>query len=144
MRPRQLIVWVTGMVMLSEALLGCEGLRPSPEPPWSRVAIAGVAEVAGHWEGLMSSTPPAHHLEGEDWVRATIRPDGSYEFASYRMIGVFSGKGTAAVENGDLISRTDRGRITCSLYVAESRRMLRVTGVTGEGVELSARLLPVR
>ena len=136
-------VWIV-LMLVSVLPWGCESLRPSEEPNWTRASIGVPAEVAGRWEGLMSSAPPAHHLTGEDWVRATISPDGAYEFASYRMIGVFSGKGKAAVENGDLVSRTDRGRITCSLYVAEGRRMLRVTGVTGDGVELSARLMPVR
>ncbi len=143
MRRWTLTVWIL-LMLVSVLQWGCESLRPSEEPNWTRASIGDVAEVAGRWEGLMTSAPAAHHLTGDDWVRATIGPDGAYEFASYRMIGVFSGKGTAALENGDLVSRTDRGRILCSLYVAGGRRMLRVTGVTGDGVELSARLMPVR
>jgi hypothetical protein len=131
-------------VFVSGILVGCERPRQIQEPQWTRVPIADVAIVAGRWEGLMTRSPQSHPWTTDDWVRVTIGADGSYEFASYQMIGVFSGKGTLALEHGELVSRTGRGRVACSLDVAGNQRMLRVLGVTSDGVEYSAKLTPAK
>jgi hypothetical protein len=131
-------------LVLSGLLTGCETAARLQEPSWTREPIAEVATVAGRWEGLMTSAPRAHPWDADDWVRVMIGTDGSYEFASYRMIGVFSGKGTAVLEQGDLVSRSERGRIKATLLVAGNQRMLKVLGVTGEGMEYTAKLSPAK
>ncbi len=137
------VIPMLGLV-LSGMLAGCETPGRLQEPSWTREPIADVAAVAGRWEGLMISAPRSHPWDADDWVRVTIGPDGSYEFASYRMIGVFSGKGAAVLEQGDLVSRSERGRTRATLYVAENQRMLNVLGVTGEGMEYRAKLSPAK
>jgi hypothetical protein len=137
------VIPVLGLVC-SSLLAGCETAARLQEPPWTREPITDVTTVAGRWEGLMISAPRSHPWEADDWVRVMIGADGSYEFASYRMIGVFSGRGVLVPESGELVSRSERGRVACALFLAEGQRRLQVHGVTSDGVEYSANLSPAK
>jgi hypothetical protein len=73
---------------------------PSHEPRSSTVVpISDIHAVAGKWEGMAKETPSPPPLRyGGDWVTVTITDndegeEGTFEFASYRTIGVFSGRG---------------------------------------------------
>ena len=122
-------------------LIACASLGPSESPTWTVVPVTDFTAVAGKWEGLMTRNPRPHT---DDWVRVTIQEDGAYEFASYRMIGVFSGKGRLSVTDGRLTAQSERGTATCTLHQANGQRMLRAVGITKDGLEYSADLTPAR
>ena len=74
-----------------------------------------------------------------------ISADGSYEFASFREIGVFQGSGTLQLRAGQLFLEGQRGgRATFTLYAENGRRLLRVDGVARDGGRLTADLTPKR
>ena len=43
----------------------------------------------------------------DDWVNVNIQDNGDYDFASYRTIGVFSGKGTLTFADGKATAQTE-------------------------------------
>src|SRR5213594_783922 len=108
-------------------LIACSSLGPPESPTWTVVPIADFTAVAGKWEGLMTRHP---RPRTDDWVRVTIQEDGTYEFASYRITGVFSGKGRLSLTDGRLTAQSERGTATCTLHRANGQRMLRAVGVT--------------
>jgi hypothetical protein len=122
-------------------LAGCAAPAPSAQPSWAPVPIHEFKSVAGKWEGLMTRLPRAPE---EDWVRVMIHENGAYEFASFRTIGVFSGKGTLELGNGVVTATSERGVATLTLYQAGDRRLLRVAGVAKDGLKYEADLAPAR
>jgi hypothetical protein len=73
----------------------------------------------------------------------TIGEDGSYEFASFREIGVFQGSGTLRLSQGQLYLEGARGgRATFTLYADDGRRLLRADAVARDGQRLTANLTP--
>jgi hypothetical protein len=78
----------------------------------------------------------------EDWIKVRIHENGAYEFASYRTIGVFHGKGQFTLKDGTLFVETERGTATIALFVAEAGRMLRAEGETKDGLKYSGELFP--
>ncbi len=130
------------LLPLAFAFLGaCAGPGPSETPQWSVVPIDDFKTVAGKWEGIMITAPRSRD---DDWVRVLIREDGTYEFASYRQVGVFHGQGTFSLKDGRVSTTTERGTATCTLYSANGRRLLRAVGVAKTGVEYSAELTPAK
>jgi hypothetical protein len=74
-----------------------------------------------------------------------IGENGSYEFASFREIGVFQGSGTLRLSEGQLLLEGSRGgRATLTLYADNSRRLLRADAVARDGQKLTADLTPKR
>jgi hypothetical protein len=122
-------------------LIACSSLGPPDSPTWKVVPVTDFTAVAGKWEGLMTRHPRPRK---DDWVSVTIQEDGTYEFASYRMTGVFSGKGRLSLTDGRLTTQSERGTATCTLHRANGQRMLRAVGVTKDGLEYSADLTPAR
>jgi len=111
--------------------------------PSAAVGIADFKTVAGVWEGILLGLPNPRD-EG-DWVMMTIREDGSYEFASFREIGVFQGSGTLRLSEGQLFLEGARGgRATFTLYAENGRRLLRADAVARDGQRLTANLTPKR
>ena len=130
------------LLPLAFVLLGaCAGLGPPEAPQWSVVPIEDFEAVAGRWEGTMITAPRSRD---DQWVRVSIGRDGTYEFASYRQIGVFQGRGTFTLKDGRVTTTTERGTATCTLYTADGRRLLRAAGVAKTGVEYSADLTPAK
>jgi hypothetical protein len=127
-------------IVLFHALLACSSQAPKPSPRWLRTPIASFKAVQGKWEGLMVRSP--HSRRDEDWVYVTLRDNGAYEFASYRTIGVMSGKGILALKEGKLVSQSDKGKLTFELFrdPASDERMLRAQGADGDGLEYIAQL----
>jgi len=131
------------LLPLAFAILGaCAAQTPSEAPHWSVTPIDDFKTVAGKWEGVIITQPRSRD---EQWVRVSIGEDGSYEFASYRQIGVFHGQGTFTLKDGRVSTTTERGTATCTLYSANGdRRLLRAHGVNKQGVKYSADLTPAQ
>jgi hypothetical protein len=147
-KPRSAI-WVFVLVALANALSACTGphspaSRAATGPlPSTAVGIADFKAVAGVWEGILHGLASVRD-EG-DWVMMRIGEDGTYEFATFREIGVFQGSGTLRLSAGQLFLEGSRGgRATFTLYADDGRRMLRGDAVTGEGQTLTANLTPKR
>jgi hypothetical protein len=93
---------------------------------WQPTAVTDVKSVAGKWQGLFVRNPRDRE---DDWVTLVINEAGAYEFDSYRMIGVFAGKGKLVLADGKLSAKSDKGgQMTLQLYAdsGSSDRILRV------------------
>jgi hypothetical protein len=131
-------VGLAAVICLANFTLSCATPSPPDVRDWTPSPIGDVKSVTGAWEGILTSVGTRR-----DWVSLLIGEDGTYEFASYRPIGVLSGKGQFTVEEGKLMTRTEGGNITCSLYTANDRRMLKAEATNKKGVTYAAELLPV-
>jgi hypothetical protein len=141
--------WLLILVLLAPILSACTGQhtttsRPATGPlPSTAVGIADFKTVAGVWEGLLLGL--ASPRDEGDWVMMRIGADGSYEFASFREIGVFQGRGTLRLSEGQLFLEGPRGgRATFTLYAENGRRLLRADAVARDGQRLTADLTPKR
>jgi hypothetical protein len=120
---------------------GCHTTEPSQQPQWVQTPIVNVADVAGKWDGLMRRVPPDRR---DDWVTVAIASDGRYEFSSLRTIGVFTGHGEFAVNDGKLLSKSERGTVEAVLYQATGQRMLKARGRAADGTEYTAEVKPAK
>ena len=128
------------VIFVTSALwLGCESVDHRTRPSWTPTLIDGFGQVSGQWEGLMIRAPRSKQ---DDWIKLRIHEDGAYEFATYRTIGVFSGKGQFTLKDGTLFVETERGTATITLFVTEAGRMLRAAGQTKDGLKYSGELFP--
>jgi hypothetical protein len=141
--------WLLILVLLAPILSACTGQhttisRPAIGPlPSTAVGIADFKTVAGVWEGLLLGL--ASPRDEGDWVMMRIGENGSYEFASFREIGVFQGSGTLRLSEGQLFLEGPRGgRATFTLYTENGRRLLRAGAVARDGQQLTADLTPKR
>jgi hypothetical protein len=114
-------------------------LAASAKAQLSPTAIADIKNIAGKWEGIMIRTPKSRT---DDWVNVTIQDTGDYDFASYRTIGVFSGKGKLTVADGKATAQGERGKLTLQLFTdkASGQPMLRAEGKAKDGVSYRAEL----
>jgi hypothetical protein len=142
-------LWVFIVVVLASALSACMGphstaSRAATGPlPSTAVIVADFKTVAGVWEGILHGL--ASLRDEGDWVMMRISENGSYEFASFREIGVFQGSGTLRLSQGQLLLEGSRGgRATFTLYADNSRRLLRADAVARDGQQLTANLTPKR
>lgn len=135
------LVLPVGLMAVLGSTAACATSEPAGQLQWNQVPISDFGSVAGKWEGLMTRAPRA---QNDDWVKVAIHEDGQYEFASYRMIGVFHGRGTLSLADGKMTSSSERGTVTCTLYTADGQRMLRAVGITKGGLEHTVDLEPVK
>ena len=107
---------------------------------WTPAAVTDFKSVAGTWEGILAGI--AGPRADQDWVRLTIGETGTYEFASYRTIGVFSGKGKFNLADGRLTAQSDKAKMALQLFrdAANGERMLQAEAATSDGQKYSARL----
>ena len=139
---RILAQWSLTLFIICLAIsYGCETIERTDGPQWVRVSIVDLATVAGKWDGLMRRIPPSRR---DDWVTVTIAPDGRYEFSSLRTIGVFSGGGQFALNEGKLLSTSERGTVEAVLYEAGAQRLLKAKGRAADGTEYTAEVKPVK
>jgi hypothetical protein len=142
-------IWLLILILLATTLTACTGThsttsRAATGPlPSTAVIIADFKTVAGVWEGILHGL--ASPRDEGDWVMLRIGEDGSYQFASFREIGVFQGSGTLRLSEGQLLMEASRGgRATLTLYADNSRRLLRADAVAHDGQQLTANLTPKR
>jgi hypothetical protein len=131
---------MTAIIIAVQAIVACSPTAPRETRQWQQTAIGDFKSVAGTWEGLMVRNP---RTRDDDWVRFVIRETGAYEFASPRLIGVFSGKGNFALTDGKLSAKSDKGgQITMQLYrdPGSNEHMLKADGKDSGGFTYSADL----
>jgi hypothetical protein len=109
-----------------------------PPPAQPGVPIASFTQITGHWEGSMSPDPAS---STQDWVRGEIWDDGVYEFASYREMGLFQGRGRLTLRNGQALDRSGDGLLTITLFEAGDKQTLRAVGVVKKGTEYTVNLI---
>ena len=133
---------VTSLLICLVMGYGCEkNMERSSQPQWVQVPLADLSSVAGKWDGLIRVVP---HQRRDDWVTVTIASDGRYQFSSLRTIGVFSGGGQFALDEGKLLSKSERGTVEAVLYEAGVLRMLKAKGRAADGTEYTAEVKPVK
>ena len=136
---------ITWFLQLSALAIGVQAgiasisLAASAKPQLSPTAITDIKSIAGKWEGIMIRTPKSRT---DDWVNVTIQDTGDYDFASYRTIGVFSGKGKLTVADGKATGQGERGKLTLQLFTdkASGQPMLRAEGKAKDGISYRAEL----
>ena len=79
-------------------------------------------------------------MRSDDWLEVTIREDGAYEFSSFRTIGAATGSGTLLLKDGNLMTESDRGSATYTLYDRGGMRVLVFDAVMKDGIRYSANL----
>ena len=112
-------------IIAVHVIIACSLLAPEERRQLKPATISDFKSVAGTWEGLLVRNP---RTRDDDWVTLVIGENGTYEFRSYRMIGVFAGKGKLVLADGKLSATTEKGgQMTLQLYTdSESpERLLR-------------------
>ncbi len=139
MRRFMRLVRISGLVIAVQATLACAVFAASEKAQWSPTAITDIKSISGKWEGLMIRTPKSR---SDDWVNVSIQDNGDYEFASYRTIGVFSGKGNLAVKDGKALAQGEKGSVTIQLFTDKNRgqSMLKAEGKGKDGISYRAEL----
>ena len=132
---------VTCLMMCLAMSYGCQPNERSEPSQWVQVPIADVSDVAGKWDGLMRRIPPDRR---DDWVTVAIASDGRYEFSSLRTIGIFTGHGEFAINEGRLVSKSERGTVEAVLYQSGTQRMLKAKGRAADGTEYTAEVKPAK
>ena len=134
---------ISGFVVGIQAGLACAVFAASAKAQWSPTEITDIKSIAGKWEGIMIRSPKSRT---DDWVNVSIQDNGDYEFASYRTIGVFSGKGNLAVKDGKAMAQTERGSVTVQLFTEKTKgqSMLKAEGKGKDGISYRAELTKAR
>ncbi|HET7874286.1 MAG TPA: hypothetical protein VFN71_02075 [Methylomirabilota bacterium] len=115
------------LIAVAAAFAACAGVGPYATPAWPVVPISDIKSVAGRWEGLIQREPGG---ERDDFIQVTIKDDGTYQAAAYRVIGALERTGKLSLQSGKLTASTDTGSATYTLYAGGGRRILRVEGGT--------------
>jgi hypothetical protein len=128
------------IIAAAQMIIGCGLMGPPERRQLQPATVTDFKSVAGKWEGLMVRNPRTHD---DDWVTFTISDTGAYEFVSYRMIGVFAGKGKLVLSDGKLSAKSEKGgQMTLQLFTdsGSPERMLRAVAKDGEGLQYWADL----
>lgn len=122
------------VIIIAVHVIGaCSSTDPKDTRRWQPTTVADFKSVAGKWEGLLVRNP---RTRDDDWVTLVIGETGTYEFVSYRMIGVFAGKGKVVLTDGKLSAKSEKGgQMTLQLYAdsGSPERMLRAEAKDSEG-----------
>ena len=121
------------VIAAMQIMMACGFMGPKETRQWQPIAIPDFKNVAGKWEGLLVRNP---RTRDDDWVTLTIGDTGTYEFVSYRMIGVFAGKGKLVLADGKLSAKSEKGgQMTLQLLAdsGSSERILRAEAKDSEG-----------
>lgn len=105
------------------SLPACANVGTHREPPTRVVPIKDIQEVTGQWSGLLKRRPRTH---GDDFVTVTISRDGTYEFASARISGIFAGTRTFQFTDGRLRDESESGHAVFTLYDRDGEQVLLV------------------
>jgi hypothetical protein len=102
------------IIFAVHVIVACSLMAPEERRQLKPATISDFKSVAGTWEGLLVRNP---RTRDDDWVTLVIGETGTYEFRSYRMIGVFAGKGKLVLADGKLSAKTEKGgQMTLQLY----------------------------
>lgn len=121
-------------------IVACSSMAPKETRQWQPTPATDFKTVAGKWEGLLIRNP---RTPDDDWVTLVISDTGAYDFTSYRMIGVFAGKGMLALTDGRLSAKSEKGgQMTLELYVdpGSNEHMLKTDATDSGGFTYSAEL----
>jgi hypothetical protein len=140
MTRRKRNVEMIAVIIAVYVMAACGFLDPKEGPQMQPLAISDLKSVAGKWQGLLVRNP---RTRDDDWVTFAIGETGTYEFASYRLIGVFAGKGKLVLTDGKLQAKSEKGgQMTLQLYAHpdSSERLLRVMAQDSDGFQYWADL----
>jgi hypothetical protein len=121
------------VIVAVHVIVACSSMDSKETRRWQPVTIADFNSVAGKWEGLLVRNP---RTRDDDWVTVVISNTGAYEFASYREIGVFAGKGKLVLADGKLSAKSEKGGQLTMQLLADSGspdRILRTEAKDSEG-----------
>jgi len=121
------------VIVAVQVMVACSLMAPKETRQWQPTSVTDFKSVAGKWQGLLVRNP---RTRDDDWVTLVIGEAGAYEFASYRMIGVFAGKGKLVLTDGKLSAKSDKGgQMTLQLFAdsGSPERMLRAEAKDSEG-----------
>jgi hypothetical protein len=124
---------LVAIIIAMQVTVGCNLMGPKETRQWQPIAIADFKNVAGKWEGLLVRNP---RTRDDDWVTFVIGETGTFEFTSYRMIGVFAGKGKLVLADGKLNAKSEKGgQMTLELLAdsGSSERILRTVAQDSQG-----------
>ena len=141
---RRFLRWsmVPALLLCASFNHGCQTAERSEAPQWVQVPIGDISDVAGKWDGLIRVVP---HQRRDDWITVAIGLDGGYEFKSLRTIGVFTGQGKFALDDGKLTAKSERGTIEAVLYQSSGgQRTLKAKGRAADGTEYTAEVRPAK
>ncbi len=132
------------VLLFGVSWVACTGVQSFDNPSWTEVQIADMNDVVGNWEGQTWMTPRS--VQEQNWAKVKIENDGTYEFAMYRNIGAWAGKGTVELQEGKLVAppSDEGGTLKMTLYKSGDRRMLRVDATNKKGRLQRAELNPVK
>ena len=131
-----------GLVAVSVALAACSGVQSFDDTSWTEAKISDIKNVAGNWEGPTWMAPRT--MREQNWAKVRIEENGTYEFATFRNIGAWVGKGTLTLEEGRLVAPPSEkgGSLKMTLYESGDKRMLKVEATNSEGRLQRAELTP--
>lgn len=131
------------LAVIAHGVAACSTAEHPPSVPLEPIPVMDLNSVAGDWEGIMVQVPASRY---DDWVQLHIQEDGTYHFEAFRTIGVFSGHGRFAVEDGMLSARSEKGTISLQLHRHSGKedRILKAKGRSIDGVTYFAELTPKR
>jgi hypothetical protein len=132
------------LVAAAYIIAGCGSTATQSRNQWQSSTISDFKSVAGTWEGLMIRNP---RTRDDDWVTVVISENGAYQFASPRLIGVFSGTGNLTLADGKMAAKYDTGAwLTLELYrdPDSDQRMLKANGRDSGGFTYTADLKRTR
>jgi hypothetical protein len=121
------------VIIAVQVIAACSSTDPKETRRWQPATVADFKSVAGKWEGLLVRNP---RTRDDDWVTVVISQTGTYEFASYREIGVFAGKGKLVLTDGKLSAKSEKGGQMTLQVLADSgspERILRAEAKDSEG-----------
>jgi hypothetical protein len=121
------------VIIAVQVIAACSSTDPKGTRRWQPATVADFKSVAGKWEGLLVRNP---RTRDDDWVTVVISETGTYEFASYREIGVFAGKGKLVLTDGKLSAKSEKGGQMTLQLLADSgspERILRAEAKDSEG-----------
>lgn len=138
MRRMTRFLQISGFVVGVQAALVC-AVFSAEKTQWSPTEITDIKSISGKWEGIMIQAPKSRT---DDWVNVSIQENGDYEFASYRTIGVFSGKGNLAVKDGKAVAQGEKGNVMIQLLTDKTKgqSMLKAEGKGKDGISYRADL----
>ncbi len=127
-------------VLLAVTVTGLPGCAGGPAPAATvPVAITDIKTVSGKWSGLYARETTSSSRE--DWVELAIKEDGTYEFTSFRQVGVLHGKGKLTLRDGKLYGQGERGgNLVYSLFDRGGKPLLKVAAQDAAGMGYTAEL----